>query len=196
MDLNTFIRDYDREGMVVLLEGKRDVLPEDAEKLVMLGHRLAAGTRHILFRSGNASGSDAFFAQGVVSVDPNRFQVVVPYDRHRTSSNQAGQTVSLDGIDLASEPEVVYESRQHRKTAALVDKYVAGQRDRFAIKAAYILRDTVKVLGAAGISPAGFAIFYDDLSNPEQGGTGHTMQVCKRNHVPMIDQRVWFDWVR
>jgi hypothetical protein len=196
MELIDFISTYDRPGMVVLLEGKRVVLPADVEKLVTLGRRLTEASRHMLFRSGNASGADAFFAQGVVSVDASRFQAVVPYDGHRTANNHAGQTVSLDGIDLASEPDVVYESRQHRKTAALVDKYVAGQRDRFAIKAAYILRDTVKVLGAAGLPAAGFAIFYDDLSDPGQGGTGHTMQVCRRNNVPLIDQGVWFEWVR
>ena len=196
MELAGFLEKYDREGMVVLLEGKRSVFKEDESRLIALGTRVATRSAFIVFRSGNASGADAFFSQGVSAVDLARLQVVVPYSGHRNAGNVAGHTFSLDGIDLAREPEVVYESRQHAKTKALVDRYVAGDRDRYAVKAAYILRDTVKVLGAAGISPAGFAFFYDDLHAPESGGTGHTMQVCRRNNVPFVDQRVWFDWVK
>jgi len=195
MDLRLFLEKYDHEGMVVLLEGKRTVPEADASGLVGLGALLAGNTRHVIFRSGNASGSDALFSAGVASVDPGRLQVVVPYSGHRNASNLAGQTYSLDGINLAREPAVVYESRMHVKTQKLVDRYVAGERDRYALKAAYILRDTVKVLGAGGIPPADFAFFYDDLEAPETGGTGHTMQVCRRNNVPFIDQRVWFTWL-
>ena len=195
MDLQLFLERFDHEGMVVLLEGKRNVLPADESRLVSLGALLAGNTRHVIFRSGNASGSDALFSAGVATVDPTRLQVVVPYAGHRNASNVAGQTYSLDAINLAKEPDVVYESRMHVKTQKLVDRYVAGERDRYALKAAYILRDTVKVLGAEGIPPAAFAFFYDDLEAPETGGTGHTMQVCQRNNVPFIDQRIWFSWL-
>ena len=63
-------------------------------------------------------------------------------------------------------------------------------------KGAYILRDTVMVTGTkAGILPAYFAIFYDDLKKPQQGGTGHTMLMCKEKNVPFIDQRTWMKWL-
>ena len=195
MDFRSFLELYDHEGMVVLLEGKRTVLNEDESRLVGLGALLAGNSRHVIFRSGNASGSDALFSAGVASVDQARLQVVVPYSGHRNASNVAGQTYSLDDINLAREPAVVYESRMHQQTKKLLDRYVAGERDRYALKAAYILRDTVKVLGAEGIPPANFAFFYDDLGAPETGGTGHTMQVCRRNAVPFIDQRIWFNWL-
>lgn len=47
----------------------------------------------------------------------------------------------------------------------------------------------------AGILPAYFAIFYDDLKKPQQGGTGHTMLMCKEKNVPFIDQRTWMKWL-
>jgi hypothetical protein len=78
----------------------------------------------------------------------------------------------------------------------LVDQYVAGKKDRFSIKAAYIIRDTVKVIGTKDIPPATFGIFYDDLSDPVKGGTGHTMNVCRMNEVPLIDQKTWLDWLK
>jgi hypothetical protein len=77
----------------------------------------------------------------------------------------------------------------------LIDQYVAGDRNPYAMKAAYILRDTVKVVGARGVSPASIGIFYDDLSDPMSGGTGHTMQVCLNNRIPLLDQRTWIEWL-
>jgi hypothetical protein len=44
----------------------------------------------------------------------------------------------LDQIDSIKEPEVVYQSKTTKKQT-LIDKYVAGAKDRFAIKA-YIIR--------------------------------------------------------
>lgn len=38
-------------------------------------------------------------------------------------------------------------------------------------------------------------IFYDDLNNPEEGGTRHTLKTCRLNNVPFIDQRIWFGWL-
>ena len=55
--------------------------------------------------------------------------------------------------------------------------------DRFAIKAAYILRDTIKAIGSNEIAAATVGIFYDDLSNPRCGGTGHTMKICEQNAI-------------
>ena len=90
---------------------------------------------------------------------------------------------------------MVYHSKSNKKTEKLIDKYVAGARDWYSIKAAYIIRDTIKALGTDEIKPATFGIFYDDLEDPMTGGTGHTMDVCKKNGIEVVDQRVWFGWL-
>ena len=195
MTWNDFIAQFDREDCIVLLEGKREVADEDKDKLVALGRRLASKTGKMKFRSGNADGADHYFSLGVSSVDKTRLQVITPYSGHRKKANQAYESISLDDINIAEEPEVVYQSRGNKKTEKLIDQYVAGDRDRNSIKAAYLLRDTVKVIGTEHIQPARFGIFYDDLSNPRSGGTGHTMRVCERNKVPYINQLVWFNWL-
>ncbi|MBL0051404.1 MAG: hypothetical protein IPP29_07775 [Bacteroidetes bacterium] len=196
MTLTEFISLHDKENSVVLLEGKRNVRDEDKSKLTQLGKLLASKTKNIIFRSGNATGADQFFSLGVASVSYERLQVITPYTDHRKKTNVAYSTISLDDIDIAAEQDVVLQSKLNKKTETLIDKYVAGQKNQVTIKAAYILRDTVKVLGTEKISPARFGIFYDDLENPGTGGTGHTMNVCKQNGVDLIDQNVWFHWLQ
>ena len=61
MTLEKFIKLFDKEGCIVLLEGKREVLKSDEKRLVEIGRLLAASTKHCVFRSGNAGGADAFF---------------------------------------------------------------------------------------------------------------------------------------
>ena len=63
------------------------------------------------------------------------------------------------------------------------------------MKAAYIIRDTIKVTGTSTIKTANFALFYDDLKNPKSGGTGHTMNICEMNNVEYVDQRIWMKWL-
>ena len=195
MTLPIFISTYDRPGSIVLLEGKREVAPVDADKLVALGRLLAAHTKHIMFRSGNATGSDFLFSSGVAAIDKTRLQVITPKDGHRAKDILTDDIISLDRIDLAREPEVVYQSKLHKNTKQLVDYFVSGNTTGRPAKAAYIIRDTVKVIGASDVPPATFGIFYDDLSDPEAGGTGHTMKTCRLNNVPLIDQRTWFEWL-
>ena len=195
MTLKHFIKKFDTKNSIVLLEGKRDVAEVDKEKLTALGRLLATKTNHILFRSGNADGADQYFSEGVSSVEKERLQVITPYHNHRQKTNYASETISVDRINLVAEPEVVYQSKQNKKTESLIDKYVSGNIDRYSIKAAYIIRDTIKVIGTEAIMPASFAIFYDDLSNPRSGGTGHTMNICEKNEVPFIDQSVWMKWL-
>jgi hypothetical protein len=195
MTLNEFIQKFDRDEVIVLLEGKRKVLEEDKKKLILLGKLLASKTTMMRFRSGNAKGSDQLFSEGVAAVDYKRLQVIAPYHGHRISTNMAYETISLDDIDMVAEPEVVYQSRNNRKTENLIDQYVAGDKNRYSIKAAYIIRDTIKAIGTQEIKPASFGIFYDDLNEPMSGGTGHTMMICLQNNIPVIDQKIWFDWL-
>lgn len=194
--IKAFLEVFDKPGSIVLLEGKRKVLPEDEDKLRLLGNLLALNSMHMRFRSGNANGSDELFSIGVAEIDPSRLEVIKPYASHRKSALIGSKSYSLDDVNLTEEPEVVYQSRQHHQMAGLVDKYVAQVRNRLTMKAAYILRDTVKVNGTrSGISPASVALFYDDLSNPMQGGTGHTISVCKNLLVPYCDQQIWMQWL-
>lgn len=195
MTLKEFINQFDRENSIVLLEGKRNVLEADKENLISLGKLLASKTSKMIFRSGNADGSDQLFSNGVTSIDNKRLQVIIPYADHRKKTNQAYDIISLDKINMAAEPDVVYQSKGNKKTEKLVDNYVSGARDRYSIKAAYIIRDTIKAIGTGEIKPATFGIFYDDLDKPKEGGTGHTMKVCIQNDIPIIDQQVWIKWL-
>ena len=195
MTLKEFIKQFDKPDSIILLEGKRNVLDADKEKLTALGKLLASKAKRMTFRSGNAEGSDQLFSVGVVEVDNKRLQVITPYSGHREKTNQAYETISLDNINIAAEPEVVYQSKSNKKTEKLIDKFVSGDKNRYTIKAAYIIRDTIKAIGTDEIKPATFGIFYDDLTNPMSGGTGHTMNVCKQNNIPIIDQKIWFKWL-
>ncbi len=196
MTLNDFINQFNSKNTIILLEGKRNVLEQDKEKLIQFGTLLATHLPLVTFRSGNAEGADFYFSQGVLQVAPDRLQVITPYDNHREKQNKAYETISLDQIDLVNESEVVYQSKSNKKTKALIDKYVGGAKDRFSIKAAYIIRDTVKVTGTnSGIPPTSFAFFYDDVDNPKKGGTGHTMEICDLNNVPYCTQNEWLNWL-
>jgi hypothetical protein len=195
MTLKEFIQMFDKDNSIVLLEGKRNVKVADKEKLTALGRLLASRTTKMIFRSGNAEGSDQLFSDGVTEVDYKRLQVITPYSGHRQKNNHAYDTISLDDVNIAAEPEVVYHSKSNKKTEKLIDQFVSGNKNRYTIKAAYIIRDTIKAIGTDEIKPATFGIFYDDLDNPMSGGTGHTMNVCKQNNIPLIDQKVWFKWL-
>jgi len=195
MTLKEFIKQFDKPDSIVLLEGKRNVLEADKEKLTALGRLLATTTKNIIFRSGNAEGSDQLFSDGVTAVDNKRLQVITPYSGHRQKANKAYETISLDDINIVAEPEVVFQSKHNKKTEMLIDKFVSGNKNRFTIKAAYIIRDTIKAIGTGEVKPATFGIFYDDLDNPLEGGTGHTMNVCKQNNIPLVDQKIWFTWL-
>jgi hypothetical protein len=196
MTSTDFFNKHNLENTIILLEGKRNVLESDKENLINFGKFLATNLPKAKFRSGNADGADFYFSQGVLQVTTNRLQVITPYDNHRQKANNAFDTISLDQIDLLNEPEVVYQSKNNKKTKSLIDKYVAGAKDRFAIKAAYIIRDTVKVTGTnSGIPAVNFAFFYDDELNPKTGGTGHTMEVCDINKVPYLTQSTWAKWI-
>jgi predicted dinucleotide-utilizing enzyme len=196
MKLNEFIVRYDKEDSIILLEGKRLVNKQDRKKLIALGKLLASNTINMKFRSGNAGGADQLFSDGVTSVDSTRLQVITPYAGHRQKTNNAFETISLDKINIRAEHEVVYRSKNNKKMEKLIDQYVSGIKNRYTVKAAYIIRDTVKVVGTSEIRKASFGIFYDDLGDPMTGGTGHTMKTGVQINLPIIDQRTWFDWLK
>lgn len=196
MELSRFIELYDNPQTVVLLEGKRVVAPNDKQRIAELGHILSHNTKHIVFRSGNADGADNYFSKSFLGKDLlERFEVVVPYNGHRRHSNPF-RTINLEDLHLTQDCDLVVQSKTHKSLKRLIELYVSGERNKLSYKAAYILRDTLKVLGLpeSGIAPASFALFYDDLSNPRKGGTGHTMNICEMNNVPFITQDIWMKW--
>ena len=196
ISLNAFLAAFDVPGSMVLLEGKRKVLAEDTEKLRRLGSLLAQSSIHMRFRSGNATGSDELFSEGVAMIDATRLEVIKPYASHRAAAMHTTASYSLDEINLVEEPEVIYHTRQNQKMSGLLDKYLQQGRNALTVKAAYILRDTIKVSGTrSGISPATVALFYDDLLQPISGGTGHTIRTCEGLKVPYCNQSRWFQWL-
>jgi hypothetical protein len=75
----------------------------------------------------------------------------------------------------------------------VVDKRTGSPR--LAAKAAYLIRDTMKVMGYSeefGSPICG--LFYVDLSDPEAGGTGHTNRVCRQHGIPVAFQDSWMNW--
>ena len=66
---------------------------------------------------------------------------------------------------------MVHQSKSNKKTEKLIDQFVSGKKNRYTIKAAYLIRDTIKAIGTDTIKPATFGIFYDDLDHPMSGGT-------------------------
>lgn len=196
MTLQQFINQYDFENSIVLLEGKREVIPSDVDKLIRLGELLVSNTKHIKFRSGNAPGSDFYFSSGVIKINPSRLEVITPYANHREKKNDAYKTYSLDEVNLMQEPEVVYQSKSNKQMEKFIDPFVAGNKNRLTMKAAYIIRDTIKVTGTTAIPPANFALFYDNLENPRSGGTGHTINICEMNNVEFADQKIWMKWLQ
>ena len=196
MTFKEFVSQFDKDNSIVLLEGKRIVSDTDKEKLTALGKLLASKTIRMTFRSGNADGSDQLFSDGVTTIDNKRLQVIIPYSGHRQKTNKAYYTISLDDINFAADREVILQSKNNKKTEKLIDQFASGDKNQYTIKAAYIIRDTIKAIGTNEIKPATFGIFYDDLENPMTGGTGHTMKVCEQNHIPIINQEVWFKWLQ
>ena len=92
--------------------------------------------------------------------------------------------------------EIISASDVARGFSTILTSITNHTKDKFAIKAAYILRDTIKVLGTnSGIQPITVALFYEDLENPMQGGTGHTQRVCFENNIQFINQTTFFDWL-
>jgi hypothetical protein len=182
----------------IFLGGKRNVREEDKPKLVLLGKLLASELSYMIFRSGNAEGSDALFAEGVCRVDPTRFESILPYENHRKKNlNTYSQSYSMDQVDLAADDDLVYYTKSNKANANLINRYMDGHKDRNGMKAAYLFRDTMAIIGSKSIplEPVSFAFFYIDPADPLGGGTGHTIKVCQENNIPYLTQEIWMSWV-
>ena len=153
---------------------------------------LASKTKHIVFGSGNAGGADEFLAKGIPEIDPTQYQVITNYDGHRYANASACESISLDDINLAMEPDVMYSSKENAKVKGLIAAFENGQNKKLSTRANYLIRETIKVNSAkAGIEPATFGLFYNDLKDTKTGGASHTMKICDLKKAPYVDQKTW-----
>ena len=184
------------KAKVILLEGTRKVIEEDKVKLACFAEKLAVRFPHATFRTGNATGSDEAFAEGIARVNPKALQYVLPYRSMRKKNIMAEAAFySLEEVcdtDLMCLAEATCEATP--ANSSFVQYYVKTRvRNRMTSKALYLLRDTLKVLGSEklNLAPADIGFFYTDPGNPTGGGTGHTMRVCRGRKVPVFDQAEW-----
>jgi hypothetical protein len=185
------------DAPVMLLEGTRELPAKDAPSLTALAAHLARTFPQARFRTGNAKGSDEAFAAGVSSVDPTRLEFVLPYSTHRAKLRPAeSPTIAIDDVSELRVQDVVSAtveaSPQFEKIAVNYRKRKSHPRQRAA--AQLILRDTLKVTGTDAMAAPIAAIFYVHAADPERGGTGHTIRVCRLQGVPVITQFDWLKW--
>lgn len=185
---------------VILLEGTRDLPEADRPRLVELARLLAKELPRAIFRTGNATGSDTAFAEGVAAVDAKRLQYVLPNaGMGRQRRHPDSPAVSLGTVPSAAE-EILAGATAKATPASqrLVDFYVREKGGSAnAAKGAYLMRDTLKVLGCAemGLATATVGIFYVNEADPMSGGTGHTIRVCIEHGVPVVMQKHWRNWL-
>jgi hypothetical protein len=180
---------------VILLEGRRAIPAETAAKAEAVARLLARHFPQLRFRSGNAEGSDEAFTRGIASVDPTRLQIVAPYASHRKSARHPDATYdSPDSLSSAQEAAIAYKtSAASPKNQNLIAK--RKQNGPLAAKAAYLIRDTMKVTGHSEEFPKPVcALFYVNMDDPLAGGTGHTIRVCQQEGVPYAFQDCWSQW--
>ena len=197
MTLNTFDQwvQASPDG-VVLLEGRRDIPADAALKATQVAALLASRYPKIRFRSGNAEGADAAFSDGVAQVDSQRLQIITPYPGHRKRAQYAGATY-VSPEDLSDEQKrsmMELTITATPRNAGLVKQ--ADKPGRAGAKAAYLIRDTMKVAGFSSEFPKPIcALFYVDPTDPMAGGTGHTVRVCEQAGIPAVFQDAWAYWV-
>ncbi len=186
---------------VILLEGIRALPAAKYKELVSLGEMLAKNLPDTKFRTGNATGSDEAFAEGVAKVHPGRLEYILPYSGHRKKMIfpqaicHALNTVS-DSVSGGERMENLFKNTLIA-SPAYRDLLSKGKNiPKLKAKINYLLRDTMKVVGINGEIPGATAgIFFADIADPMKGGTGHTIRVCRGNSIPVILQNDWKQWL-
>lgn len=165
-----------------------------------MGRMLAERLPGVRFRSGNAEGTDTAFAEGVTAIAPARMEYVVTHAGMGLKRRVTGcRSVALADMKHAADGEVGdYTLQASPDRSGLVAAYRAtGRAGALGAKAAYLLRDTLKVTGSpdVGLAPAAAGLFYVNEEDPLAGGTGHTIRVCIDRGVPVIVQATWLRWL-
>ncbi len=184
---------------VILIEGRRNLPEGMAARLQAVGTWLAEAYPGALFRSGNAEGSDTAFTEGVTAIDPTRMQYVLPNPsmgkkrRHPDAPYYSLTDLSVAELEEFADVSIRVTPSIKSLAAAAVGRVNNG---RLAAKGRYLLRDALKVLGAPSLDlgPASLALFYVDLDDPEAGGTGHTIRICRDRGVPVVFQDSFLKW--
>ena len=183
---------------VVLLEGSRALPAELYPALTALGRLLAARLPSVRFRSGNAVGTATAFAEGVAAVAPERLEYVITNGGMGRKRRIAGcRVVTLDDLSPEAAERIIDLSRTAASAARVIEAYrTYGSKNVVGSKGAYLVRDTLKVVGdpANDLAPATAALFYVRDASPLSGGTGPTIRVCQNHNVPVIPQTVWLNW--
>ena len=180
---------------VILVEGRRSIPADDAVFAERLARGLALKFSRLCFRSGNATGSDEAFSGGVASVDPSRLEIVAPYADHRKNERHAGAFYTSPEILTPEqardiESQSIQASPQNRRIIGM-----RGKKGPLGAKADYLVRDTMKVIGVPGrFAKPICALFFVNLADPMEGGTGHSIRVCQQEGVPVIFQDKWGAW--
>ena len=97
----------------------------------------------------------------------------------------------LDTYDLVEIKKISIKANSNR--AQLVKFYSPGSNSILSIKASYLLRDVLKLIGlmSKNFQIASAAIFHTH-SNKITEGTFHTMKVCKYLGIPQFASRELF----
>ena len=180
---------------VILIEGRRTISPELAADAHRLAAFLARSFPLLKFRSGNAIGADQAFTAGVLEVSPERLQILAPYTSHRKKQRHplayydSPESLSLEALE-AIKTQSIAATPSYK---GLVGCYLHG--GKLGSQAACLIRDTMKVVGMPEkLAPPTAALFCIDPANPDAGGTGHTIRVCRNAGVPVIFQDDWAFW--
>ena len=186
------------ENKVVLLEGTRKVPSDQESVLINFTTRLASDYPNAIFRSGNAAGSDELFAKGIESIDAKRMQQVLPYpNANKKRLHKQSPVISLADLTMDELQELAEIGIQATPSyESLFKLYLKDlNKTRVTIKAMYLLRDALKILGCPrlGFAAADCGFFFTDETNPTGGGTGHTIRMCEIKNIPVYTQCDWLN---
>lgn len=188
---------------VILLEGTRALPDAERPALARLARALATLLPGAIFRSGNAPGSDAAFAEGVAAVDQRRLEVVLPHPGHRGSWMPRGAyAASINDISRQTLRALVEltgsATPRHMALAERFDPLGSRLSPKPEAIIRLILRDALKVVGDPDtiLAPATVGIFRENLEDPDAGGTGHTIRCCREMGVPVALSHDWRRWMR
>jgi hypothetical protein len=148
-----------------------------------------------IFRSGNATGSDAAFMQGLINCNHQHLELVLPYSNHRKKAiAQNARIVALNELPN-DEIEILknISMAANAGTKSVMQYFDLTKKGRAIQTAKYLLRDILKLTGSAKhhLVPANFAIFMIDETSTKKGGTGHTMLAADYLKIPYQTQRGW-----
>ena len=188
---------------VILVEGRRSMPESSAQSARRIASQLAERFPSVRFRSGNATGADEAFSSGIIATAPERLEIIAPYashplrDRHPLVRYDSPE--SLDPEALADVQALTIAATPANR--GLMKCY--GRGGRTGAQAACLIRDTMKVAGSPpsarrgrhALPPPIAALFWIDPADPEAGGTGHTIRVCRLAGVPAIFQNHWETWL-